>query len=248
MMMYFGPKVLPAVTLIFSVIVLFALRSRNVTNTLKSSSDICFTQHDFNRMFTAKVSSPDSQLAVYLEATKPTRHYPTFPELLNTMYHTQTSIYANFTSPDLPEMAVYNGGTTQHTVEFLSELHPEPIKFMLEVGSFIGSSATNFGKFLRQSGAGLLLCIDTWNGDINMILNRNFASPMARTPQGDSRLYARFLNRMVAEGLVDTVLPLRLSSITGARLVRTLEYNVDAIYLDSAHEYGETFLELMMYW
>lgn len=30
--------------------------------------------------------------------------------------------------------------------------------------------------------------------------------------------------------------------------MRTLEYNVDAIYLDSAHEYGETFLELMMYW
>jgi predicted O-methyltransferase YrrM len=38
-----------------------------------------------------------------------------------------------------------------------------------------------------------------------------------------------------------------MSSITAARLIATLNWKVDLIYLDSAHEIGETFAELYVY-
>jgi hypothetical protein len=39
----------------------------------------------------------------------------------------------------------------------------------VEVGSFIGNSALLLGSFIKQRG-GLLLCVDTFLGDINMWL------------------------------------------------------------------------------
>ena len=95
--------------------------------------------------------------------------------------------------------------------------------FASQVGSFVGSSARNFGKFLKATGDGVLLCIDTWNGDILMILLENFIPHMGRSPSGESRLYYRFLDTMIKASLTTTVLPLRVSSITGARIVKTME-------------------------
>ena len=75
-----------------------------------------------------------------------------------------------------------------------------------------------------------------------------FVAGMARRKQGDARIYERFLGAVVDAGVADFVVPLRLSSVTGARLVYAMQYTVDVIYLDSAHEFGETFVELSMYW
>lgn len=46
-----------------------------------TSTDICFKQEDFNSMFTARVVKPDGFLSGYLNAVKPSPHYPTFSEL-----------------------------------------------------------------------------------------------------------------------------------------------------------------------
>lgn len=40
----------------------------------------------------------------------------------------------------------------------------DPIKLMLEVGSFVGDSASIWGRLVKESG-GVLLCIDTWTAD-----------------------------------------------------------------------------------
>ena len=81
-----------------------------------------------------------------------------------------------------------------------------------------------------------------------MIMTDYFIPHMGRAPSGESRLYYRFLNTMIKEALTTTVMPLRVSSISGARIIKTMQYTVDAIYLDSAHEYGETWFELMLFW
>jgi len=224
--------------------------SHDQNGMLKSAEDpskTCFSTEDFKIMFTARVANPDPQLTSYLELHKVHRHYPDFQELLETLYHTEKSIYDDFTLPVDMAPAGYNGRTTQTTVAHLQELHKGPIKFMVEVGSFVGRSAARFGRLVNEHG-GALFCIDTWNGDMNMVLLERFDGIMARTPQGESRIYARFLQTIKDAGLVTTVLPIRLSSITVARLVHTLQYIVDVIYLDSAHEYGETYIELILYW
>ena len=60
------------------------------------------------------------------------------------------------------------------------------------------------------------------------------AHPAAVVQDGHAHLYERFLNRMVEEGLTDTVLPVRTTSPVGARMMGILNYTVDAIYLDAA--------------
>ena len=44
-----------------------------------------------------------------------------------------------------------------------------------------------------------------------------------------------------------TIFPLSMPSIVGARLLARLPWIVDVVYLDSAHEKGETFVELHLY-
>jgi len=48
--------------------------------------------------------------------------------------------------------------------------------------------------------------------------------------------------------LTDIVLPISMTSIIGARFLRTFQFRPQIIYLDSAHEQGETLIELALYW
>ena len=99
------------------------------------ASDVCFARSDFDVMFTARVSHPDPQLSDFLRDHKIHAHYPSFDELLHAIYHTNRSVYADFTLPaEMPEAPYYSGQTSSLTTDFLAQLHPEPIKLMVEVG------------------------------------------------------------------------------------------------------------------
>merc|ERR1719473_1107157 len=75
----------------------------------------------------------------------------------------------------------------------------------------------------------------------------NFESTMG-LQHGFPTLGLLFMRRMVALGVSKTGLPLSLPSIVGARLMYLLGYEVDVVYVDSAHERGETAVELTLYW
>lgn len=199
-------------------------------------------------MFRAENLRPDAQLAAFLAAHPAQRHYPTYEELHQVLFHTRINIYSNFRT-NLPPIH-YGGGVGPATVEFLKGRLDRPVRFMVEVGSFVGSSAAIFAKHLLHGSAdssALLLCIDTWDGDANMWLLDSFVKRMA-LHHGAPSLYERFLDRMVSEGLQQSVIPLRTSSAVGARILAALKYNIDVIFLDSAHEAGETYVELNLYW
>ena len=61
-------------------------------------------------------------------------------------------------------------------------------------------------------------------------------------------MYERFLNRIVQHDLTGTVLPVKAASPVAARMMGVLNYTVDAVYLDSAQEGGELYLDLSLYW
>ncbi|KAK9810621.1 hypothetical protein WJX73_005156 [Symbiochloris irregularis] len=161
-------------------------------------SPVCFRRHDFDAMFSAHTHHPDRQLASYLRHHNTSAHYPTFQEIHKTLFHTDISIYHGF-QPLAP--VPFKGGVRPATIEFLRSMLKRPVQFMVEVGSFIGSSAALFGKHLLQNASephGLLLCIDTWDGDINMWLLESFVGKMG-LQHGSPVLYERFLSRMMAE-------------------------------------------------
>lgn len=103
---------------------------------------------------------------------------------------------------------------------------------MKQVGSGAGASAIQWGKLVKEN-QGVVLCIDSWVGDLQMWFSEAWREAMA-WEDGQTHVYQRFLNTIAQHELTDTVLPLRTQSITGARMLYFLNYTVDAIYLDGA--------------
>jgi predicted O-methyltransferase YrrM len=122
------------------------------------------------------------------------------------------------------------------------------VRFIVEVGSFAGGSAMVLGRFARAlPSAPPVLCIDTWLGDLNMALGR-VERHVVDKRHGEPTVYHQFLVNIIAANLTHHVLPMRVPSFLGATMLSLLGLEADLIYLDSAHELRETFLELTMYW
>lgn len=212
-----------------------------------STQGLSLNAETYERMFSARVSTPDPQLAEYLNTYphKDKAWYPTYKELATLLFHDDAeSIYKDI-GPDLPDIPYDSIGSKPSTAAAVRMALGRPIQFMIEAGSFTGKSAVNFGRVVAEDG-GLLMCIDPWTGDINMIL-QNF-SHMSPRKNGYPAIYTRFLQQVVRSGLEKTILPLPMTAISGARLAKTLNLKVDVVYLDSAHEFGETFFELHLFW
>ncbi|CAF1389203.1 unnamed protein product [Adineta steineri] len=123
------------------------------------------------------------------------------------------------------------------------------LQFVVEIGSFTGNSASNIGNVLKKSYPGsFLLCIDTWLGDLNMWVNKGVWQHLSVSEDGRPTVYYQFLTNIVKQNLTKIVLPASMTSIIGARFLQTYQFHPQVIYLDSAHEQGETLIELSLYW
>lgn len=169
---------------------------------------------------------------------------PTFQQISLELFGVD-SIYKHYQPvPTRPEGA-YETHIRQETLERVERLLGNPPRLALEVGSYVGHGACRLGQYLKQHH-GVLLCVDTWCGDVNMWLGEAFASTMGKE-DGNPQLYHHFMRRILANKLEDTVIPVRVSSIVAARMFRVMGYTFDFVYLDSAHEAGETFMEMNLY-
>lgn len=127
-------------------------------------------------------------------------------------------------------------------------------KWVLEVGSFIGASAITWAKASQKAGVkATLVAMDTWLGDVGFWQKKGkwLGPPDATT--GEPRIFEQFMSNVVAAGVDHIVLPCRASALVGLRYLSQLIANQklsppNTIYLDSAHEYPETVLELQAAW
>jgi hypothetical protein len=202
------------------------------------------THDTFSRWFSANTDA-DNQLQSVILTNNFQKKTPTFLEISNTLFRCN-NMYSNYKIPQQINTPMYypahiTDKTTNAIVEKLGYIPT----FGIEVGSFIGSSAIVLGNMVKQTN-GVLLCVDTWCGDINMWLMEGFHSTMNKE-DGNPKIYDSFILNMMNNNLTDTVIPLRVSSIIGARMLKVLNYEIDFVYVDSAHEAGETFMELMLY-
>ena len=104
----------------------------------------------------------------------------------------------------------------EHVLESAFEVVGHPVRFIVEVGSFTGGSATQIGTFVRNRDLQTpVLAMDTWEGDVTMALGKykNFMDKRHGQPQ----LYHQFLVNMIARNLSTTVLPFMVPSLVGAR-------------------------------
>lgn len=191
----------------------------------------------------SSTTKPDRQLADFISRNNFETKSPTYSEVCDLLFG-NTSPYSSYVEVDRPPVMNYPSHIGAETLRQLEEQLGERPKLAIEVGSFIGSSGTVLGKWLQQTG-GILICVDPWCGDVNMWLRSEFAETMSKA-DGNPKLFDHFMSKMISENLTDTVIPFRTTSITAARVFNVTNWQIDLIYLDSAHEFAETFLEISL--
>jgi len=194
--------------------------------------------------FSAKTLA-DPQLAHFINSNDLIRTKPTFKDVCNRLFGCSNP-YHGYQPRLLPSPLPYRAHIGPRTLGAIEGALGRRPAFGIEVGSFIGNSATILGTWMRETN-GALMCVDPWCGDINMWLLSNFAGTM-RKADADPVIFHYFMNAMFNAGLTETVIPFRVTSVVAARTLKVLNYEIDFVYLDSAHECGETFLELSLYY
>lgn len=201
-------------------------------------------ENTYKRWFSAS-TDPDNQLRTVIRKNNFYRHTPTFKEISNLLFGCD-NLYDNYTeSTKLNEPIPYQANFGPRTINMINNLLGYQPQCGVEVGSFIGCSTLVLGNYMKEKN-GILLCVDTFCGDINMWLMSEFQNTMNKK-DGNPKIFDYFMTNMKKNNLTDTVIPIRLTSVIAARMFKVLQYEIDFVYIDSAHEAGETYSELMLY-
>jgi len=203
-----------------------------------------FNEETIVRWFSSKTDC-DIQLSNLILNSNFEKKVPKYSDICNTLFRCD-DLYENYKiNTEVSSPMNCDSHIGDNTINKIKEKLGHMPVLGIEVGSFIGSSSLVLGDFLKSNN-GTLICIDTWCGDINMWLLERFHETMGKD-DGNPKIYDHFMNNMIDNHMRGTVIPFRVSSIVGARLLKVLNYDIDFIYVDSAHESGETFMELMLY-
>ena len=207
-----------------------------------------------SRLFPGKATGDMWQQQALLKRQERTDDfYPSHKTVLNELF-SGADPYSGLQRRDMSWTENWRSSAGGHTKELreLIESHLDaPVRFVVEVGSFIGTAAVRtWGPLaLHSREPAVVLCVDTWLGDLNMRLlqQKQFARFM-RLEHGVPQLHRVFLDRVVSHNLTGIVLPLAMPSLSAARLLKIVRWRIDVVFVDSAHELGETLVELFMYW
>jgi hypothetical protein len=165
-------------------------------------------------------------------------------DLRNFMMHLLgESPYAGF-DPSPYELDLQGWGS-EHPVfdELMEKFRPRTI---IEVGTWKGASAVRMARKCKALGLNsTLLCVDTWLGS-HPTLWTGFRSHLM-LKHGFPQMYYQFLANVTLSGCQDVILPLPMTSLSAAALLKMGLVEADCIYLDSSHEREESYLEINAY-
>lgn len=128
--------------------------------------------------------------------------------------------------------------------------------YIVECGSMLGGSAIRMAETLKNNdNPSEIICIDPFTGDVNMWdWERNGGWKFLRLENGIPTIYKRFLANCRNSGFENKILPINATTSVGIKLLQRLVHQgrisslPNYIYLDSAHEKDETFIELSLCW
>ena len=138
---------------------------------------------------------------------------------------------------------------------FLQILKSYSIEWIVEVGSMVGGSAIRMCEVAKSADIEIFVtCIDPFTGDVNMWEQEPYLEgwKYLNLENGIPTIGKRFLSNVFHSGHSKSILPLNTTSSVGLKLLkrlvsdRRIHQSPNAIYLDSAHEEDETYLELKL--
>lgn len=183
------------------------------------------------------------------ESLKGPKVSPTWQQVHKTLFPESKNIYDEYEPPKLLNVAKYDGAfASPDDLHWMFSTYGKAPQFVLEVGTFVGSSAIKIGKHLRgRNEDAMLLCVDPFTGSGEMWFSEDFRKKLAFRA-GQPRIFEMWMNNILRHGLQKTVLPWRVTSLVAADFLHYLPWKVDFIFLDSAHSLGETFAEIAAFW
>lgn len=189
-----------------------------------------------------------------------------YSTLSNIIYGSGVDPYAKFRSSDEIHSSAFVVTNLEKSI-VRDCLERTGTNFWLEIGSMFGGSAIRTSQTAQEMGRELtVLCVDPFCGDVSMWENNVFLNSRKNTgivdvtsiyldPEGARpTLYDRFMSNVISAGLDYSVLPLPVTGMVGMRLLERfredgkLDKGPGVIYLDSAHEWYETYIELVTAW
>jgi hypothetical protein len=173
-------------------------------------------------------------------------------ELLKTLY-SNNSPYLSY-----EEKYVDNGYPHTNILYDLLQILFTTIEptYIVECGSMVGGSAIRMAETLKKNNKSAeIICIDPFTGDVNMWdWERNDGWKFLRLENGIPTIYKRFLANCKYKGFEHKILPINTTTNVGIKLLQRLFHQnritmlPNYIYLDSAHEKDETYIELSLCW
>ena len=142
---------------------------------------------------------------------------------------------------------------TEEVIDHLLDTCPEGL--WLEVGSMYGGSAIKAAEMMRlRETKRPILCVDPFCGDVSM-WEINAADPELLDCEGSRvTILDKFIGNVISAGFQDAITPLPVTGTIGMRLLERfiedgkIDKGPSVIYLDSAHEWEETYIELKTAW
>jgi hypothetical protein len=157
--------------------------------------------------------------------------------------------YAGFVAPADMHADMWYQGSFQHHRDLADELvrNAGTAGWVVEFGSFMGSSALAWARAVnRQNKSTKVVCVDTWLGEHNFWrMKGKQLGPQAA--DGTPRIFEMFM--LNTRNHSDRLIPLRMNADSGLRYLTELVVKKGlqqpgAVYVDTAHTYPETVLEL----
>jgi len=134
------------------------------------------------------------------------------------------------------------------TVEQLltQHLHKEEL-FIVEIGSYVGYSALEIAKVCKKLNKKFqILCIDTWLGSPEFYTQSHWL--FLNKKNGYPTIFFQFVKNVKYFNMEDSIVPLPLTSVSAAHLLRHYNLKPDLIYVDAAHEYESVKMDLESYY
>jgi len=146
-----------------------------------------------------------------------------------------------------PMPADFQGWASDRPVfrEVLTELKP---KFIVEVGTWKGSSAFHMADILLEIGHRdfEIVCVDTWLGSVEH-WTQLYGPIHPILKNGRPQLYEQFLSNVMHKGYQDWITPFPIDSHNAAYTMLQMNFYPDVIYVDAGHEYYSVKHDLFLY-
>ena len=123
-------------------------------------------------------------------------------------------------------------------------------RLIIEVGTWKGTSAVQMASIMGNLGIdGALICIDTWLGGLEHILNTDPVWGLSRYYRhGYPTIYYQFLANVMQRGLQDFIVPFPNTSNIAARWLLKNNIEADLIFIDGSHDEEDVKQDLTNYW